>query len=686
MDGNAVVAAERAHARLGPAVAAPGRFARAIEQPRNLPVRHQPRQLADQRQCILGYRPAVLADSIPLHFQRSVVAALPMQDHLDILGLNAHDDFAQSRTQDSLACRRRCRRMRPSACEVGAELHELLPLHLSQGHWLPCLESSDLAFDPVHDLQRLVPAPLELTGNQTIGGIDSIVLPARMRGLEACPLQRQLPLPLGGRRLAGLGIERLDRRFDAEWLQNPQHLRANGVIDAHAAERDAALGAVVDESTLAKITPCLAAIGHIHFTTAVATTQKAGEEQFPTPHSSSGDGASLAGRIVGNHLLVPLELHPGDIAVVLILEQHSPLGQWPAHATLDPLTALLDANLARCSPEGIRSTIDGVGQDIVNGVVEWQPPDNAAPLRGTVACGGQCDAFPAQPHMHLSHALKLGELGEYDSEGSLHLLVRVLLDSIALSLHIAGCDTEKQRTAPRFLLQCLLRALTKQRQFQLAHCSLHAEQQAVIGVSRIIDSVLVYDDGPDQSTELDQRVPVATVAGEAGGFDGEYGADACLADRRQQTLEARPSDAAARAAEIIIDNLNGGPSELFGAIGEPILAPLALPVVHELIRRRLADVDEGSAREMVSGDLGHRRPPRPPAPRRSRAAELPPKPLTAPSVRESATSDSRPRRTGLAVESRPSASCLAPSIPESDWRSASTSARRVRKTSREKRG
>jgi hypothetical protein len=33
----------------------------------------------------------------------------------------------------------------------------------------------------------------------------------------------------------------------------------------------------------------------------VATTQKAGEEQLPVPRRSSGDGASLAGRIVGNH-------------------------------------------------------------------------------------------------------------------------------------------------------------------------------------------------------------------------------------------------------------------------------------------------------------------------------------------------------------------------------------------------
>jgi hypothetical protein len=37
-------------------------------------------------------------------------------------------------------------------------------------------------------LQRHIPAPLELAGHQPIAGIDSIVLSACMRGLEACLL------------------------------------------------------------------------------------------------------------------------------------------------------------------------------------------------------------------------------------------------------------------------------------------------------------------------------------------------------------------------------------------------------------------------------------------------------------------------------------------------------------------
>jgi hypothetical protein len=57
-----------------------------------------------------------------------------------------------------------------------------------------------------------------------------------MSDLEARPLQRQLQLPLGGRRPARPGVHRLNRRIDAEWLQNPQHLRADGMVGAQAAE------------------------------------------------------------------------------------------------------------------------------------------------------------------------------------------------------------------------------------------------------------------------------------------------------------------------------------------------------------------------------------------------------------------------------------------------------------------
>src|SRR5437879_8855616 len=88
----------------------------------------------------------------------------------------------------------------------------------------------------------------------------------------------------------------------------------------------------------------------------------------------------------------------------------------------------------------------------------------------------------------------------------------------------------------------------------------------------------------------------------------------------------------------------------------------------KLMGGRLADVDESSAAQVVSRDLGHRRPPRLPAPPRSRAAGLRPALPAVPSVRGPATREARPARTDPAECVRSCASLLAFSIPEADWR------------------
>ncbi len=142
-------------------------------------------------------------------------------------------------------------------------------------------------------------------------------------------------------------------------------------------------------------------------------------------------------------------------------------------------------------------------------------------------------------------------------------------------------------------------------------------------MARIVDSVLVDDERADQSTELDERMPVAAVSGKTRRLDREHSADTALADHCEQPLEAGTHEAAARAAEVVIDDIDVTPAKLLGAIDEAILARPALVIVCELVCCRLPDVNAGTAAEMFSRDLGHRRSPHLPplpAPPRSRAA------------------------------------------------------------------
>jgi len=142
-------------------------------------------------------------------------------------------------------------------------------------------------------------------------------------------------------------------------------------------------------------------------------------------------------------------------------------------------------------------------------------------------------------------------------------------------------------------------------------------------MARIVDSVLVDDERADQSTELDQRMPVAAITGKTRRLDRKHSADTAVADRCEQPLEAGTRDAATGAAEVVVDDIDVAPAKLLGAIDEAVLAPSALMIMRELVCCRLPDVDAGASGEMLSRDLGHRRFPRLPllpAPPRSRAA------------------------------------------------------------------
>src|SRR5690242_18271631 len=107
-------------------------------------------------------------------------------------------------------------------------------------------------------------------------------------------------------------------------------------------------------------------------------------------------------------------------------------------------------------------------------------------------------------------------------------------------------------------------------------------------MTRVVDPVLVDEDRPNQSTELNQRVPIAAVASQPRRLDGEHRADAPVTDRRQQPLETGPiDDTTSGSAEIVVDHIDRGPPERPGAIGERVLTAATLRIMQDLIACRL---------------------------------------------------------------------------------------------------
>src|SRR6516225_10994002 len=111
---------EAAHALLRPGIAVPGLDAGAIEQARDLPIGHQPRQLTHQRDRVVGNAWIVPAGRIQalLHMQLGMVTSLPVQDRVDGCTVPAHDDLRECRAKDTLARSGGCSGMQPGALQI----------------------------------------------------------------------------------------------------------------------------------------------------------------------------------------------------------------------------------------------------------------------------------------------------------------------------------------------------------------------------------------------------------------------------------------------------------------------------------------------------------------------------------------------------------------------------------------
>ena len=115
----------------------------------------------------------------------------------------------------------------------------------------------DLQIAQLHQL--LVPAPLQFAGDQTIVGINGIVLTMRPGGFVLGLLDGILDLLALVGLLLTLRLHRGQRRLDPERLQPIENLLGDDAINPHPAEADAVIGCFGAERTTAGISLRIAA-------------------------------------------------------------------------------------------------------------------------------------------------------------------------------------------------------------------------------------------------------------------------------------------------------------------------------------------------------------------------------------------------------------------------------------------
>src|SRR3954467_1343174 len=308
--------------------------------------------------------PAMLADAVPRHAQGRVVAALPTNDKAERVVLDTNDNLLDQRADDPFAGCWRGAWTVPGPLEISAEREQAIPVRGGQRRLGACCQCIPFILQRAHGQEALVREPLKFRRDEAVVRVDGIVLPPRTGGFVARLLEGEFDLAPLLRPLKAMRLQGADRGLYAERLQTLDHFAADSAINPQAAERDAPVPAMVEVAATAVIAPgaaLRAAVGDMEL---AAAAQEAGEQRFAAPHRSAAHEALAVG-VVADQTLVPLELGPANVALVVVEDQSLPGAAILAEATHDPLAAGLDGDATAGPPERVSAGVDRVCQHVV---------------------------------------------------------------------------------------------------------------------------------------------------------------------------------------------------------------------------------------------------------------------------------------------------------------------------------
>jgi hypothetical protein len=195
--------------------------------------------------------------------------------------------------------------------------------------------------------------------------------------------------------------------------------------------------------------------------------------------------------------------------------------------------------------------------------------DIAAPAHGSaVHPRRQIELVLEEPQQRLAHAAELGDLVDGEPNCCLDAAVGILFQAVA-DLHEADRRGDDELAPPRLLVSRRQRPLSQQVELVLVQAALQAEQQAVFALPGRVDRLPVDQERVDPA-HLDELLPVAAVAREAGDLPRRHGSNLPETDLGDPALEQGPRGAAGRgAAEILVDDLDLCPAKLHEALAGP---------------------------------------------------------------------------------------------------------------------
>jgi hypothetical protein len=131
--------------------------------------------------------------------------------------------------------------------------------------------------------------------------------------------------------------------------------------------------------------------------------------------------------------------------------------------------------------------------------------------------------------------------------------------------------------------------------------SIESQQESVVKMGGIVQTVLIEDQSVTERANLQQAVPIAAIARQAGDFQSNHQPSATHADVAHQSLKTLAvcgrSPGLSQVA-VDDDDVIGIPAERDGTLPESVLTFGALGVFRDLTQRGLTDIKIGHPFQM----------------------------------------------------------------------------------------
>ena len=247
-----------------------------------------------------------------------------------------------------------------------------------------------------------------------------------------------------------------------------------------------------------------------------------------------------------------------------------------------------------------------MADDRVEGTTDRPMPLQSPGVRPALHPHAQLDVMPHQVAEHGADRAEFVELVEDQPDDVLDLLVGVQGDPVAGQPDVAGGNDGEQLTAAGLVQPPVREPLLQEVQLGLAHGPFQPQQQPIVVQGRVVDAVLVGQQGVENRAPLQKMIPVGVGPGQSTDLEAKDDSDVIEVHLGQEPLEAQSAVGGGAGFSLIVgddDHPVGWPAPGDGEVAEAGLDFSRLFIVHYLIRTGLADIDDGQPFEVPGLDL-----------------------------------------------------------------------------------